>query len=94
MNRPKVPDMRKRQQCKQCNQPGRPMLRTYGIPTDYSKAKALELEGRFKIMGCSIVGNPAQYECRHCEAGLPQYGVLFANEPYDPWLPKMAGGDS
>ena len=57
-------DLRHRHPCLRCHKMGRPLKRVWGYPTE--EANKLEAEGRIRLMGCVIVPNQAQYECRHC----------------------------
>ncbi len=57
-------DLRKRHQCLCCHKKGRPLKRMWGYPTE--EATKLEAEGRIRLMGCLILPDQAQYECRHC----------------------------
>ena len=64
-------DLRRHMHCDRCDRSGRPLLRKYGMPAVGVDWEGHEFEGRYRIMGCSLEGNEAPYECRHC--GAPTY---------------------
>jgi len=65
MNRLTQPvDLRKTMQCEGCGKHGRPLRRSWGLPTEWAIRSARR--GRITLMGCCLDVDAARFECRHC----------------------------
>jgi hypothetical protein len=62
-------DLRKTMLCGGCGKHGRPLPRSWGLPTEWAIRKARN--GRLVLMGCTRDREAARFECRHC--GMDTY---------------------